>query len=242
MQSKRGQSKMESSCKPKEYLEVEGGDLDAVLDWLIDAQCPYSVREAEYPNEMVQSVHSALEEQAKEIESLIAKTARLETALEKEIKRADDAENEVEELLAPSSRRPPPHFRLPDERPSVTHAFHIGTGDLGKGYITAGYYPGTKDVGEVFIKMNSMVTNVDSLDSAKQQISDLTWFLKGILDQLAISVSIGLQRGIPLSVYVNRFSHTKFTPDGMTRNKEIPRCSSIVDYLFRWLGRKFEQV
>jgi len=225
--------------KPKVYLEVEGGELDSVLEWVMLSNCPYDVQEVVYPDDMIKSVYSTVEEQAKEIEDLISKTSRLECALEKEIKRANDAESEVEELLAPSSRRPPPHFRLPDERPSVTHSFHIGSSDLGKGYITASYYPGTKDVGEVFIKMNSMATKVDSLDNAKQQISDLTWFLKGILDQLAISVSIGLQRGIPLSVYINRFSHTKFTPDGMTHNKEIPRCSSIVDYLFRWLGRKF---
>ena len=228
--------------KPKVYLEFHGGDTDSVIDWITKSECPFRVCEAEYPDDMYKSIHTTVEEQAKEIDDLIAKTARLETELEKEVKRANAAESEVEELLAPSSRRPPPHFKLPDERPSVTHSFHIGFSDLGKGYITAGYYPGTNDVGEIFIKMNSMASKVESLDSAKHQISDLTWFLKGILDQLAIAVSIGLQRGIPLSVYINRFSHTKFTPDGRTHNKEIPRCSSIVDYLFRWLGKKFGQV
>lgn len=245
---------MAVNYKPKVYIEVEGGTLAEVMDWFISADCPYNVRDIDYPNGVVESVHDTVEVQAREIEHLLDRTDKLESALEAETSRAEHAEHEVEELLSPSSRRPPPHFKLPDERPSVVHAFHIGLADLGKGYIIAGHYPNTTEVGEIFIKMAVMSPDpthhqgdkppdVDDLlkqmDALKQQVSDLTWFLKGILDQLAIAVSIGLQRGIPLEVYVRKFQHTKFPPDGMTRNKDIPRCSSIVDYLFRWLAHRF---
>lgn len=228
-----------ASYKPKVYLQVDGGSLSDVLDWFITADCPFDVRDINYPDDVVKSVHSTVKDQSREIELLLSRTEKLEKALEEQISRADAAEQEVVELRSPSSRRAPPHFRLPDERPSVTHAFQIGLSSLGKGQITAGYYPGTKDVGEIFIKMSPTEDSLD-LNKLKQQVSDLTWFLKGILDQLAIAVSIGLQRGIPLRVYVSKFRHTKFTPDGVTSNKKIPRCTSIVDYLFQWLSMKFD--
>lgn len=243
---------MGANYRPKVYLEIEGGTLAEVMDWFVSANCPYDVRDIDYPNGVVESVYDTVKVQEHEIEQLLVRTDKLESALEAETSRADHAEHEVEELLSPSSRRPPPHFKLPDERPSVVHAFHIGLTDLGEGYIIAGYYPGTSEVGEIFIKMAVMSPDpthnektddismvLKQMDALKQQVSDLTWFLKGILDQLAIAVSIGLQRGIPLEVYVRKFQHTKFPPDGPTKNKDIPRCSSIVDYLFRWLAHRF---
>lgn len=226
--------------RKKLYIQVEGGSRSDILEWFSKSKCPFSLKHVEQPDDIVESMYQIVTEQAKDIEDLIVRTANLEKSLEEQIIRAEFAEHEVEELLSPSSRRPPPHFKLPDERPSITHSFRIGISNLGKGQITAGYYPGTRDVGEVFIKMDTMVDESTDIDTLRRQVSDLMWFLKSILDQLAIAVSIGLQRGIPLGVYVRKFMHTKFSPDGMTQNKEIPRCSSIVDYLFQWLASKFD--
>lgn len=233
-----------ANFKPKVYLEVDGGTLAEVMDWLIGANCPYDIRDIDYPNGVIESVHDTVESQAGEIETLLSRTDKLESALEEQTGRAEKAEHEVDELLSPSSRRPPPHFKLPDERPSVVHEFYIGLTSLGHGCIIAGLYPGTEEVGEIFIKMavmspDPMTDGELDIGLLKRQVSDLTWFLKGILDQLAIAVSIGLRHGIPLEVYVQKFKHSQFPPDGMTRNQVIPRCSSITDYLFRWLSHRF---
>ena len=61
--------------------------------------------------------------------------------------------------------------------------------------------------------------------------------LRGLLDSLAASVSLGLQRGVPLSDYVSLLSLTRFEPAGWT--ERMGYAHSVVDYLFRWLGEKF---
>ena len=59
------------------------------------------------------------------------------------------------------------------------------------------------------------------------------------MNSLMISVSIGLQYGVPLEVYVSKFSHMRFEPSGMTNDADIRVAKSIVDYIFRWMGKKF---
>jgi ribonucleoside-diphosphate reductase alpha chain len=54
-----------------------------------------------------------------------------------------------------------------------------------------------------------------------------------------ISVSLGLQYGVPLEVYVSKFSHMRFEPSGLTNDTDIRVAKSIVDYIFRWMGKKF---
>jgi ribonucleoside-diphosphate reductase alpha chain len=54
-----------------------------------------------------------------------------------------------------------------------------------------------------------------------------------------ISVSLGLQYGVPLEVYVSKFSHMRFEPSGLTNDEDIRVAKSIVDYIFRWMGKKF---
>ena len=54
-----------------------------------------------------------------------------------------------------------------------------------------------------------------------------------------ISVSLGLQYGVPLEVYVSKFSHMRFEPSGPTNDPDIRVAKSLVDYIFRWLGKKF---
>jgi ribonucleoside-diphosphate reductase alpha chain len=108
--------------------------------------------------------------------------------------------------------------RLPDERTAVTHKFSIAGHE---GYITVGEYDdGTP--GEIFIVM------------AKEGS-----FVSGLMDSLATSISIGLQYGVPLNVFVNKFSHTRFEPYGFTNNPKIRMAKSISDYIFRWLGMRY---
>jgi ribonucleoside-diphosphate reductase alpha chain len=119
------------------------------------------------------------------------------------------------ELLSP----PEPHrVRLPDERQAVTHKFSIAGHE---GYITVGLYPNGKP-GEMFISM------------AKEGS-----VVSGLMDSFATAVSIMLQYGVPLKVLVNKFSHMRFEPSGMTTNPQLPLAKSILDYIFRWLDLKF---
>jgi ribonucleoside-diphosphate reductase alpha chain len=59
------------------------------------------------------------------------------------------------------------------------------------------------------------------------------------MDSFAPAISLALQHGVPLRLLVDKFSRTRFEPYGFTENPDIPRASSIMDYLFRWLGGKF---
>ena len=51
--------------------------------------------------------------------------------------------------------------------------------------------------------------------------------------------SCGLQYGVPLEVYVSKFAHMRFEPAGLTNDADIRTAKSIVDYIFRWMGKKF---
>ncbi len=112
----------------------------------------------------------------------------------------------------------PIRHKLPDERASITHKFSIGGHE---GYITVGMYEdGTP--GEVFISM------------AKEGST-----ISGLMDTLATSISYGLQYGVPLKFFVDKFSHVRFEPSGWTGNAQVPYAKSIIDYIFRWLGARF---
>jgi ribonucleoside-diphosphate reductase alpha chain len=125
-----------------------------------------------------------------------------------------------------TERKEPIRYRLDDERASITHKFvlHGDDGRDYKGYITVGFYEdGTP--GEFFIR-----------------IAKIGSMVNGLLDTIATSVSIALQYGIPLSVFISKFSHVRFSPEGMTDNKDIPIAKSLVDYIFRWLGNRFPEM
>jgi len=108
--------------------------------------------------------------------------------------------------------------KMPAERDSITHKFTINTH---KGYITVGKYEdGTP--GEVFIKMSKEGSTVS-----------------GLMDAIAIGMSIMLQNGIPLETIVRKYELMAFEPAGHTNNKSIPTAKSIVDYIAKWLGMKF---
>ena len=108
--------------------------------------------------------------------------------------------------------------RLPDERASVTHKFSVGGSE---GYITVGMYADGRP-GEVFIKMSKEGST-----------------LSGVMDGLALTLSIGLQYGVPLKVLVDKLINTRFEPSGFTENPEIRFATSILDYVGRWLGGRF---
>ena len=109
----------------------------------------------------------------------------------------------------------PRRERLPHTRRSLTHKFDIQGHE---GYVTVGFYPDGRP-GEVFITM------------AKEGST-----IGGLMDVLGTSISIGLQYGVPLEVFVNKFAHSRFEPAGFTKNPDIPIAKSMTDYIFRWLG------
>src|SRR6266446_8595882 len=63
--------------------------------------------------------------------------------------------------------------------------------------------------------------------------------LSGFMDGVALSISIGLQYGVPLKVFVDKLTNTRFEPSGYTENPNIRYASSVLDYIARWLGGKF---
>jgi ribonucleoside-diphosphate reductase alpha chain len=117
------------------------------------------------------------------------------------------------ELFARTQRE-----KLPVERNSVTHKFSVGGHE---GYITVGMYPDGRP-GEIFIKMSKEGST-----------------LSGVMDGLALTLSIGLQYGVPLKVLVNKLVNTRFEPSGITPNANIRFATSVLDYIARWLGGRF---
>ncbi len=63
--------------------------------------------------------------------------------------------------------------------------------------------------------------------------------LRGVMDAFGVSVSYGLQFGVPLKNYVRNFTHTSFAPAGITDDPEIRTASSIIDYIFKRLGKTY---
>jgi len=108
--------------------------------------------------------------------------------------------------------------KLKEERMSVTHKFNIGGHE---GYIIVGLYP-DGEPGEIFIKMAKEGSTVS-----------------GLMDSFALAVSIALQHGVKLSLYCDKFAHTRFEPSGWSNNPEIGFAKSIMDYIFRWLQLRF---
>jgi ribonucleoside-diphosphate reductase alpha chain len=112
----------------------------------------------------------------------------------------------------------PRRERLPDTRTSMTHKFDIQGHE---GYLTVGFFADGRP-GELFITMAKEGSTVG-----------------GLMDVVGTLVSMGLQYGVPLDVFVNKFAHSRFEPAGFTKNPDIPIAKSITDYIFRWLGIQF---
>src|SRR6266436_129769 len=135
--------------------------------------------------------------------------------------KADSAHEKTPPAEAPQQRElftRAQREKLQAERRSITHKFEVGGH---KGYITVGMYEDGRP-GEVFIKMSKEGST-----------------LSGFMDGLALSLSIGLQYGVPLKAMVDKLTNTRFEPSGFTQNPSIRYSSSVLDYIARWLGGKF---
>ena len=108
--------------------------------------------------------------------------------------------------------RAAPRREMPKIRNSKTFSFKVSDS---KGYFTVGEFDdGTP--GELFISVAKMGST-----------------LRGLMDAFAISISHGLQYGVPLKTYVGAFSHMSFAPSGITSDPDLRTASSLVDYIFR---------
>ena len=117
----------------------------------------------------------------------------------------------LEELVAAQ----PVRRRLPKKRRSQTVSFSVAGAE---GYMTSGEYE-DGGVGEVFIKMSKQGST-----------------LSGVMDAFSVSISIGLQYGVPLEAFVSKFTNMRFDPAGMTDDADIRIAQSVMDYLFRRLA------
>ena len=63
--------------------------------------------------------------------------------------------------------------------------------------------------------------------------------LSGLLDTIAIVLTVGLRGGVPLQNFVDRLTDLRFAPDGMTDDPELPAAASVTDYLFRRLAADY---
>src|SRR6266850_1715318 len=125
-----------------------------------------------------------------------------------------------QQVLAPAGvgAAAPKRRRLPDDRTEIGRKFRVGEYE---GYIHVGVFDdGTP--GDIFV------------DIAKDGTT-----LQGLMNSLMIAVSMGLQYGVPPEVYVSKLSHMRFEPSGMTNDADIRVAKSIVDYIFRWFGKRF---
>ena len=105
--------------------------------------------------------------------------------------------------------------RLPRRRRSYTFAFRVADCE---GYVTVGEYEDGRP-GEVFMKVSKQGST-----------------LAGVMDAFSISVSLGLQHGVPLKTYVQKYTNMRFEPAGMTDDHDLRIASSLVDYIFRRLA------
>ena len=105
--------------------------------------------------------------------------------------------------------------RLPRRRKSSTFAFRVADCE---GYVTVGEYEDGRP-GEVFMKVSKQGST-----------------LAGIMDAFSISVSLGLQHGVPLATYVRKYTNMRFEPAGITDDADLRIATSLVDYIFRRLA------
>jgi len=132
--------------------------------------------------------------------------------------KGDKAGERKAEADAVPAKPAPYRRRLPDERQALIHKFSIGGHE---GYITVGMFEDGAP-GELFIVMSKEGST-----------------LSGVMDSFATAVSLALQYGVPLTVLVDKFSHVRFEPSGVTNNDEIRFAKSVVDYIFRWMALRF---
>ena len=108
--------------------------------------------------------------------------------------------------------------KLPRTRVSRTFEFRVA--DC-KGFVTVGEYEDGRP-GEIFVRVSKQGST-----------------LAGIMDAFAISVSHGLQYGVPLRSFIEAFTGMRFEPAGMTDDPDIRIANSLMDYLFRRMAIEY---
>lgn len=126
--------------------------------------------------------------------------------------KSDSTTDDVE--VATSSSHPI-RRRLEKSRDGKTISFSVAGAE---GYLTTGAYADGA-LGEIFLKMSKQGST-----------------LAGIMDAFSISISIGLQYGVPLETFVSKFVNMRFEPSGMTDDKDIRMAQSMTDFVFRRLA------
>ena len=128
------------------------------------------------------------------------------------------AEHQVVERIVEKIVHEPVRQKLPRTRTSKTFEFRVA--DC-KGFVTVGEYDDGRP-GEIFLRVSKQGST-----------------LAGIMDAFAISVSHGLQYGVPLRSFVEAFTNMRFEPAGMTDDPDIRIANSLMDYLFRRLAVEY---
>jgi len=126
-----------------------------------------------------------------------------------------DGKAKKKEVVIEEVATTPVRKRLPKARPATTTSFSVGGAE---GYMTAGAYADGA-LGEVFLKLGKQGST-----------------LAGVMDAFSIAVSIGLQYGVPLETFVEKFTNLRFEPAGMTDDADIRMAQSMMDYIFRRLA------
>jgi len=117
---------------------------------------------------------------------------------------------------APVVNTGPVRRRLPKRRRALTTSFEVGGA---QGYLTSGTYPDDGELAELFLKFGKQGST-----------------LAGVMDAFSIAVSIGLQYGVPVETFVEKFTNLRFEPAGRTDDPDIRMAQSIMDYVFRRLA------
>jgi ribonucleoside-diphosphate reductase alpha chain len=139
-------------------------------------------------------------------------------ATQKKAGQADALTGQVERIIETVIVQRPVRQKLPRKRTSKTFSFRVADCH---GYATVGEFEDGRP-GEVFLKV------------AKQGST-----LSGIMDAFAISVSLGLQYGVPMRAFVEKFTNMRFEPAGMTDDPDLRFATSLVDYIFRRLAVEY---
>jgi hypothetical protein len=124
-------------------------------------------------------------------------------------------ERTLRALRAPDKAEADAILVEPDVVPRKTEVVKI--------YVQVGLFPDTGEVGEVFIKADRMGSSIS-----------------GLLDALSMSVSVGLQSGVPLRWFVDKMRNMQFEPAGVVADDpDLGRVTSVVDAIAKWLEKRF---
>lgn len=108
--------------------------------------------------------------------------------------------------------------QLPSKRRGYTYKAKVGGQQI---FVRTGEYrDGT--LGEIFV------------DMAKEGAT-----MRSLMNSFAIAVSVGLQYGVPLEEYVDKFTFTRFDPSGVVEHPNIKRATSVLDFMFRMLAYEY---